>query len=61
MEMRSRFIKLYDDNGYGYIVNIDKITFVNVDGRKVWADGKTELDICGKSMDYLCRKLVGDC
>lgn len=36
--MRSRFIKLYDDNGYGYIVNIDKITFVNVDGRKVVFD-----------------------
>ena len=58
--MHSRFIKLYDDSGYEYIVNIDKITFVNVDGRKVWSDGKTVLDICDKSMDYLRRRLVGD-
>lgn len=58
--MHSQFIKLYDDSGYEYIVNIDKITFVNVDGRRVWSDGKTALDICDKSMDYLRRRLVGD-
>lgn len=59
--MHSQFIKLYDDCGYEYIVNIDKITCVNVEGKKVWTEGNTTLDICGKSMDYLCRRLVGDC
>lgn len=59
--MQSRFIKLYDDSGYEYVVNIDKITCVSVEGKKVWAEGNTTLDICGKSMDYLCRMLVGDC
>lgn len=59
--MHSQFIKLYDDCGYEYIVNIDKITCVCVEGKKVWAEGNTTLDICGKSMDYLCKRLVGDC
>lgn len=30
MKMHSRFIKLYDDSGYEYVVNIDKITCVSV-------------------------------
>lgn len=58
--MHSRFIKLYDDCGYEYIVNIDKITCVSVEGKKVWVEGNTTLDICGKSMDYLRGRLVGD-
>lgn len=58
--MHSRFIRLYDDYGYEYIVNIDKITCVSVEGKKVWVEGYTTLDICGKSMDYLCGRLVGD-
>lgn len=33
--MHSRFIKLYDDNGYEYIVNMDKITCVDVAGKKM--------------------------
>lgn len=33
--MHSQFIKLYDDCGYEYIVNIDKITCVSVEGKKV--------------------------
>lgn len=32
--MHSRFIKLYDDYGCEYIVNIDKITCVSVEGKK---------------------------
>lgn len=56
----SRFIELYDDTGYKYIVDIDKITGVCVDGKRIWFDRKTTLDICDKSMDHLCRKLVGD-
>lgn len=58
--MHSRFIKLYDDRGYEYIVNMDKIVCVDVAGKKVWADGESALDICDKSMDYLRRRLVGD-
>lgn len=58
--MHSRFIKLYDNNGYEYIVNIDKITCVSVEGKKVWVEGNTTLDICVKSMDYLRGRLVGD-
>lgn len=58
--MHSRFIKLYDDNGYEYIVNMYKITCVDVAGKKIWTVGNTNLDICGKSMDYLRRSLVGD-
>lgn len=56
----SRFIELYDDNDYKYIVDIDKITGVIVEGKRIWFDRKTTLDICEKSMDYLCRRLVGD-
>lgn len=58
--MHSRFIKLYDDYGYEYIVNIDKITYVSVEGKKVWVEGNATLDICGKSMDYLRGRMVGD-
>ena len=60
MEMRSRFIKLYDDNGYEYIVNIDKISFVNVAGRKVWAGEAATLAICDESMERLLSRLVGE-
>lgn len=56
----SRFIELYDDTGYKCIVDIDKITGVCVEDKRIWFDGKTTLDICDKSMDYLCRRLVGD-
>lgn len=56
----SRFIELYDDNDYKYIVDIDKITGVIVEGKRIWFDRKTTLDICEKSMDYLYRRLVGD-
>lgn len=30
----SRFIELYDDTGYKYIVDIDKIAGVCVDGKR---------------------------
>lgn len=52
------FIELYDENGYRYIVNMDEIVAVNVAGKKVWC-GNATLDICGESMDRLCRRLVG--
>lgn len=31
--MHSRFIKLYDDNGYEYIVNMNEIVCVDVAGK----------------------------
>lgn len=58
--MSRGFIELRDDMGYRYIVNIDKIVNVCIDGKKVWTEEKTTLDICDKSMDYLRRRLVGD-
>ena len=54
------FIELYDDDGYRYIVNIDKISFVNVAGKKVWAGEVAALAICDESMDRLLSRLVGD-
>lgn len=30
------FIELYDDNGFRYFVNIDKIVNVSVDNKRVW-------------------------
>lgn len=58
--MDRRFIELYDDDGYRYIVNIDKISFVNVAGKKVWAGEAATLAICDESMDRLLSRLVGD-
>lgn len=55
-----RFIKLYDDSDYEFIVNMDKIAGVCVESKRIWFDRKATLDICDKSMDYLCRRLVGD-
>jgi hypothetical protein len=54
------FIELYDDDGYRYIVNMDKNSFVNVAGRKVWAGEAATLAICDESMDRLLSRLVGD-
>ena len=33
--MNKEFIQLYDDNGYIYIVNINSISFIEVDRQKV--------------------------
>lgn len=30
------FIELYDDDGFRYFVNIDKIVNVSVDNKRVW-------------------------
>lgn len=51
--MSRDFIELYDDDGYRYIVNMDKISFVNVAGRKVWAGEAATLAICDESMERL--------
>lgn len=54
------FIELYDDNGFRYFVNIDKISFVNVAGRKVWAGEAATLAISDESMERLLSRLVGE-
>lgn len=51
--MSRDFIELYDDDGYRYIVNMDKISFVSVAGRKVWAGEAATLAICDESMERL--------
>lgn len=54
------FIELYDDDGFRYLVNIDKIVNVSVDNKRVWTGEKASLYICGESMDRLCDRLMGD-
>lgn len=58
--MSRDFIGLYDDDGYRYVVNMDKISFVNVAGRKVWAGEAATLEICDGSMERLLSRLVGE-
>lgn len=58
--MSRDFIELYDDNGYRYIVNMDKISFVNVAGRNVWAGEVSALAICDESMERLLSRLRGE-
>lgn len=54
------FIEPYDDDGFRYFVNIDKIVNVSVDNKRVWTGEKSSFYICGESMDRLCDRLVGD-
>lgn len=54
------FIELYDDNGFRYFVNIDKIVNVSVDNKRVWIGEKSSLYIGDKSMDRLCDRLGVD-
>lgn len=55
--MSRDFIELYDDDGYRYIVNMDKISFINVAGRKVWGGEVATLTICDESMERLLSAL----
>lgn len=58
--MMSRgFIELYDENGYMYIVSMDKIVSVDVAGKKIWC-GNATLEICDESMNRLCGRLGVD-
>lgn len=41
--MSRDFIELYDDDGYRYIVNMDKIVNVSVDNKRVWTGEKSSL------------------
>lgn len=51
--MHSRFIKLYDDCGYEYIVNN-----VSVDNKRVWTGEKSSLYICGERPASLGRAVA---
>lgn len=57
-DIRNRIEQLRD--GYRYIVNMDKISFVNVAGRKVWAGEVGTLAICDESMERLLSRLRGE-
>lgn len=57
--MSRGFIELYDENGYMYIVSMDKIVSVDVAGKKIWFVNAT-LEICDESMNRLCGRLGVD-
>lgn len=57
--MNKKFIQLYDDNGYIYIVNINNISFIEVDRQKVWV-GDSLLKLSQNSIKRLLDMLVGD-
>ena len=54
--MSRDFIELYDDDGYRYIVNMDKISFVNVAGRIVGLELETSV-----MLDVSVNGSCGDC
>lgn len=57
--MNKEFIPLYDDNGYIYIVNINSISFIEVDRQRVWV-GDSLLKLSQNSIKRLLDMLVGD-
>lgn len=57
--MNKEFIQLYDDNGYIYIVNINNISFIEVERQKVWV-GDSLLKLSQNSIKRLLDMLVGD-
>lgn len=57
--MNKKFIKLYDDNGYIYIVNINNISFIEVERQKVWV-GDSLLKLSQNGIKRLLDMLVGD-
>lgn len=57
--MNKKFIQLYDDNGYIYIVNINNISFIEVERQKIWV-GDSLLNLSQNSIKRLLDTLVGD-
>lgn len=57
--MNKEFILLYDDNGYIYIVNINNISFIEVERQKVWV-GNSLLELSQNSIKRLLDMLAGD-
>lgn len=57
--MNKDFIKLYDDEGRIYIVNINDISIIDVDGLGILF-GELPFKINQNSMQRLINRLVGD-
>ena len=57
--MNKEFITLYDDNGYIYIVNINSVSFIEVERQKVWV-GNSLLELSQNSINRLLKMLLGD-
>lgn len=57
--MNKKFIQLYDDNGYIYIVNINSISFIEVERQKVWV-GDSLLKLSQNSIKRLLDTLACD-
>ena len=57
--MNKKFITLYDDNGFIYIVNINSISFIEVERQNVWV-GDSLLKLSQNSIKRLLDMLVGD-
>lgn len=57
--MNKNFIQLYDDEGHIYIVNINHISAIDMDRRKVWV-GEALLGLNPNSIRRLFNRLVGD-
>ncbi len=57
--MNKKFIQLYDCKGYIYIVNINKISAIDVERSKVWV-GEVLLELNQNSIKRLLDMLVGD-
>lgn len=57
--MNKEFIQLYDYIGHIYIVNIDKISAIDVDRSKVWV-GEALSELNQNSIRRLFNRLVGD-
>ena len=57
--MNKEFIQLYDYIGHIYIVNIDKISAIDVDRSKVWV-GEALSELNQHSIRRLFNRLVGD-
>lgn len=56
--MNKKFIQLYDCKGHIYIVNIDKISAIDVDRSKVWV-GEALLELNQNSIKRLLDTLAG--
>lgn len=57
--MNKEFIHLYDNNGCIYIVNINSISFIEVDRQRIWV-GDSLLELSQNSIKRLLAMLVGD-
>lgn len=59
MKMNKEFIRLYDDEGHIYIVNINNISIIDVDGLGILF-GEIPLKINQNSMQRILNRIAGD-